>query len=313
MFVGLIKTMRRTFLLYSVILLCFAGVFNANAQTTDLLASKDNTIYSDGDSSNGSGSFLFVGTTSIGFERRALVRFDLSSLTPTDSVISAQLQMFVSKTKYNTETLYFYRLTNDWGESGSVAPYEEGGGTGAFPGDATWNYAFYDTAAWKTPGGDLDPVPSDSEQVGNTGSYTWSGAGLLTDINYWIKNPEQNFGWILIIPIAQPSTKRFNSRENADNPPKLVIQTLAQQSSFIQQTEDNNFSIYPNPTHGEILISEEGGSPLKSIRVLDLMGSTILAVSENAIDGSVQKITLNAKGCYYIVINNSIYRKVIVY
>ena len=99
MFVGLIKTMRRTFLLYSVILLCFAGVFNANAQTTDLLASKDNTIYSDGDSSNGSGSFLFVGTTSIGFERRALVRFDLSSLTPTDSVISAQLQMFVSKTK----------------------------------------------------------------------------------------------------------------------------------------------------------------------------------------------------------------------
>jgi hypothetical protein len=65
--------------------------------------------------------------------------------------------------------------------------------------------------------------------VGGTGSYNWgSTSGMVADVQFWLDNPSQNFGWILIGDETQIETaKRFATRENTDNSgldkPRLVV------------------------------------------------------------------------------------------
>ena len=48
-------------------------------------------------------------------------------------------------TKEKTTTIGIHRLTRDWGEGASDAPNEEGAGAPSEPGDASWNFAFFDS------------------------------------------------------------------------------------------------------------------------------------------------------------------------
>ena len=55
-------------------------------------------------------------------------------------------------------------------------------------------------------------------------TYTWSGSGLVADVQAWVSNPASNFGWVIRgNEITAGSAQRFNSRENSSNPPQLTV------------------------------------------------------------------------------------------
>ncbi|HEY5625272.1 MAG TPA: DNRLRE domain-containing protein, partial [Dehalococcoidia bacterium] len=119
-------------------------------------ATKDNTLYENplGDTSNGAGSYFFVGNTSGGEHRRAVIAFDISGSIPAGvTITNVSLQLRMSRTKAGTEAVQLQRLLADWGEGTSNADGQEGGGASATAGDATWLHTSYDTALWGTAGG----------------------------------------------------------------------------------------------------------------------------------------------------------------
>ncbi len=115
------------------------------ADTINLPAEKDNTLYEEGDLSNGAGDHLFTGSTNTASIRRAVIRFDIDGAIPVGATIdSVQLTLNVSRNNNSSaEDTSLHRLTGDWGESGSNASGNEGGGAAAEIGDATWQHTFY--------------------------------------------------------------------------------------------------------------------------------------------------------------------------
>lgn len=281
------------------------------AQNIELFPVMDNTIFSEADSSNGAGIYLFSGKTAVSTERRALLKFDFSEIQANDSIISAELQLYVSRTITDDQTVTLHRLTSGWGESSSDAPQEEGGGATAQPDDATWNYAYFNTSPWNTPGGDYLESPSAESVIKRIGPYVWSGTSMLDDIREWIYNPEQNYGWILINQGGSKSAKRFNSRENVLNPPKLIVQYLI--ASAAKTISHDNLVVYPNPTHG--LINIKGLSPddLKHLRIIDSSGRELKQLKiMDSMNQDLIQLALPAKGLYFISVNSEFFSKVIV-
>ena len=193
----------------------------ARADVVTLGASKDNTLYQDanGDTSNAKGQSIFSGMTNSTSKRRAVIAFSLAGQIPAGSTIQGvTLTLQLTRTRTQNKTIRLYRLTADWGEGTSHASGEEGQGTTATTGDATWIYRFYPGTAWTNPGGDYVITESASTVVGNkNGAFTWSSAQMITDVVGWLNTPSTNFGWILVgDETGAKSTKRFASRENTD-------------------------------------------------------------------------------------------------
>ena len=79
--------------------------------------------------------------------------------------------------------------------------------------DATWIHTFYNTSFWTTPGGDFSSTPSATTTVGGANSTpTWSGSGLVADVQAWVSNPASNFGWVIRTnETSNGNARRFNS------------------------------------------------------------------------------------------------------
>lgn len=199
----------------------------ALADTVILTPSKDNTIYEDtlGQYSNGQGAYLYTGKTGTELLRRALIAFDFSSIPANATVTSATLTMRLSKRGPQIPgDISLRKALANWGEGASDAGTPGGTGAEAAPGDATWIHTFFDTAFWTTPGGDFSSTPSASTAVEALGDYTWSGSGLVADVQAWVSNSATNFGWAIIGNESTPaSAARFASRENSSSPPQLSV------------------------------------------------------------------------------------------
>jgi len=209
-------------------LLCTAPAARAAnfSSSVAVVAGHDATLYEpSGGVANGAGSYLFTGITDDGFLRRALVWFDVASAIPAGATITgATVTLTLSRTRTNDLTVELHRETAAWGEGTSDAPLEEGMGTVATEGDATWTYSFYPTVSWSSPGGDFAALPSATLVVGHqNGAYSWTGAGLAADVQAWLDGTP-NDGWIVIAQTdALRETKRFNSRENSDAATRPVL------------------------------------------------------------------------------------------
>ncbi len=198
---------------------------SASGQTTvDLTPSADTTIYSGGNGlSNGAGTGVFADAS-----RRALLKFDLSSIPAGATIDDASLTMNMNMTRAGASVTTLHRLTADWGESTSDAACCGAGGGGAGGpaaiGDATWTHSFWETITWETEGGDFIAMPHGSTVVDQSGDYTWTDALMATDAQGWLDNPTANFGWILI---GDGGGKRYASREfgGADIPTLSITYT----------------------------------------------------------------------------------------
>ncbi|MEL7342899.1 MAG: DNRLRE domain-containing protein, partial [Bacteroidota bacterium] len=248
-------------LTFLVVVFLISGMGLLTAQTTiSLTPSEDNTLYQrpNGDRSNGAGNHLFVGRTnqSSNNRRRALVRFGsiADSIPEGATVTEVSLTINVNRaTATNTSNVALHRLSRSWGEGTADAADNEGSGTAASGGDATWLHAFSDTINWTTAGGDFQELASASTSINNSGSYTFSSMDLLGDINFWLEQPDQNFGWVLIgDESTAKSAKRFGSREG-NNPATLSI-TYTLASSSIDGLQSSPLQLYPNPTQDEVRV-----------------------------------------------------------
>lgn len=199
----------------------------------EITSSRDNTLYEDntGTTSNGAGAHFFAGRTNAGSIRRGLVWFDVAASLPGGAAItSASLDLHVSRTTAGNQMISLHKVMNSWGEGGSNADDNEGGGAPAMPLDATWLYRHFDTQFWVNDGGDFSAVPSAAGIVGGVDTYTWgTNPMMVSDVQQWIDNPTSNFGWVLLGNETQThTTKRFDTKENPVESyrPKLILEYL---------------------------------------------------------------------------------------
>jgi spore coat protein A len=217
----------------------------ASADQVTLQPTQDNTLYEpitkDGlqDRSNGAGASMFTGRTKDALDaggqvaaRRGVLAFDIAGNIPAGATInSVQLTLRCTKAKQNTGfNVRVHELLSDWGEgSSNTGNSQQGRGDTPTTGDATWRHTFYDTQFWTTQGGDYVGTASATTSVGGQGDYTWgSTSGMVADVQGWLDNPSQNFGWILVGDESQNETaKQFATRENNDSGgafrPELVV------------------------------------------------------------------------------------------
>lgn len=188
-------------------------------------AALDNTLYEDanGSISNAQGPGLFSGKTRFAGVRRALVEFDLSAIPANATIVSATMTLHLTRAISAGNQQSLHRVLASWGEGASTTGPDEslnagGGGDTATTGDATWVHRFFNTTAWTTPGGDFAPAASATTTVDDIqGPYSWSGAGLVADVQSWLVNPSSNHGWIVLgVESGFANAKRFASSENAD-------------------------------------------------------------------------------------------------
>ncbi len=196
----------------------------------NLPPTRDGTLYEDsGDLGNGAGQFIFTGMTNQPHIRRAVLHFAVAggSIPAGSTIDRVLLTLNMSRTAGGATVVNLHRLTTAWGEGASDAPGAEGTGTAAAAQDATWTHTFFDSSMWATPGGDFVTTSSANAEVAGTGFYTWgSTTTMVADVQSWLDNPSENFGWIVIGDESAPLTaKRFDSRENdiVDNRPKLTV------------------------------------------------------------------------------------------
>jgi PKD repeat protein len=218
----------------------WAGISDAigSGQVT-LLAIQDNTIYSESDMSYGAGMCLQVGRPTISTAnrpliRRALVRFDLSSIPAGSHIVSARFNLYRYPLAGPGIHLRVHRLLQDWGEGNSGAgelcePPPKQFGWAPTESSSTWNYRFFGArVVWETEGGStvqggsFQSSPSDSEIVYPTNQFVeLASSGIASDVADWVGDPASNHGWILLGNEESPGTgMRFASRQG---PLRLLI------------------------------------------------------------------------------------------
>jgi hypothetical protein len=217
----------RIFVCLAVVLLLPSAAF---ADTITIFADRDTTIFKELlSNSDGGGSAMYVGTTTMSAPRRALLDFDIAGNLPAGATITGvRLTLTleqIAPAESQARSIELHRLLDDWGEgtAGRGAPGTRSGrGFPTTPDGtaATWTNRFYNTTPWTNAGGDFAPLASGSTMVGTTrGAYVWdSMAGMISDVQSWLDNPASNFGWILFgVESAASTARRFDTREASNS------------------------------------------------------------------------------------------------
>jgi hypothetical protein len=156
--------------------------------------------------------------------RRGLIKFNLDALPSGVVITSAVLQLKATRVPgFNAVDSSFdlLRINAAWNEGTNSRPNNGGAATA---GESTWNARILGTANWTTPGalGEVAAPPSATVAVSATHNaiYSWSGPGMVADVQFWISNPLQNFGWLLKSQdeVNDRTVRGFGSRESADKP-----------------------------------------------------------------------------------------------
>jgi len=215
------------FVLTPVAALALTVVFEQGLDGYEGIA--DTSIFSELPDNGGGGTDgIFSGTTLQLGDRRALIRVDLSEIPPGSTVVAAQLELAVSMSGGNFGDIAYslHRVTRGWGAGTEVGPVEGGFGAPADTGSATWDAARHGVELWDLMGGDYLPTPSATGVAGPVGTVaSWSGPGLVADVQAWVDDPSANFGWILVSGIEgeQQRVKKFHSSEAEAERPRLTV------------------------------------------------------------------------------------------
>lgn len=181
---------------------------------------------------------------------RALFRFDLSTLPTNTVVLAARVQLVVTRQPgvgepINNASFGLHRMLVPWGEGNKNPTFQAGKGLPASPGEATWNYAFYPTNAWSSPGGtsgvDFSDTESSFQFIYGTDDAFYSFDStpeMVDDVTDWIRQPQNNFGWMLLCAdeSTQSTARRFATREAPDNQPFLELEYLVPPAMQVTRT-----------------------------------------------------------------------------
>jgi len=145
--------------------------------------------------------------------QRALVRFDLSDISPGATITSAVLMLYTFQEHGPGGIYYMHEPTRDWVES-----------------EVTWN-SYASGQAWTAPGCDYSPTIVASAEKPATTANIWIEWSLTSIVQGWISDPASNHG-VLIKGNNEYAdfANRFVPSEYVDDVslrPKLVITGLS--------------------------------------------------------------------------------------
>ncbi|HYE61412.1 MAG TPA: DNRLRE domain-containing protein [Phycisphaerales bacterium] len=199
---------------------------SAFGQVVTLTPVADNTLYESPDMavSNAVGPHVYCGKTNTNVLRRALMRFDVSAIPAGAMVTDVELRLYLNRGEGDGVRYQIHRVTSSWGQGTSNAGDPGGLGAAATPGDPTWTASFFGSQLWTTPGGDFEGEPSAEVVVGSSfATYSWSGPGVVADVQGWVGDGSSNFGWLLRgAEDTLGSALRWSSMEG-ENPPQLIV------------------------------------------------------------------------------------------
>jgi hypothetical protein len=187
--------------------------------------------------------------------KHALLRFDISALPANLQIDSAWVALYLAQTRTplrGDKTLGIYPLRRAWG----AGLGDDSGGFDGRPaqnGEANWQYAQYNFSAWTLAG--ANGVPQD-RAPNPVATRTFSPAALtlgwkewpVTElVQYWIANPDSNFGFVLRETNMSPQTgiRDFIASEYPDSAvrPALFVKigVVAQSIVYaVQETHTSN-------------------------------------------------------------------------
>lgn len=211
--------MRRTAV---AILVISAVAASAHGDLVSISASRDATLYqsSDGSIANGAGQYLFAGKTNQNLARRSVIWFDLAAFVPADATVtSVRLVLNLTQANGGNRTMTVHRALAAWTAGASDPDNTEASGAPTLAGDATWLHASADGAGggvlWQNIGGDF-AAASASLLTTTSGLQTWTGAGLVADVQSYLANPSANLGWFVLGDESAAGTaRRFDSADSA--------------------------------------------------------------------------------------------------
>jgi len=227
------------------------------AAVANLTVTEDTFINSGSPGNNaGTTGWFDAGRDGAGGVRRDLLRFDLSGIPAGATVTSATLQLTVVKVPANgpvNSTFDLFRMLAGWKEGTKTG----NSGAPATAGETTWNARILGTTNWTTPGAKSDAAAtaSASTAVGSAdnATYSWTGPGLTADVQLWVNDPAQNFGWLLTSrgESSSRSVRGFASRQSGadagtltvvytpapNSPPSVSITSPADGATFISPAD----------------------------------------------------------------------------
>lgn len=160
--------------------------------------------------------------------RRTLLLFDIGAIPAGSTINSATLNLSVVITPIGggvNSSFELHRLTLPWVEGNKTG----NNGSSASSDEVTWNNRAHNTTPWSGglgAEGDYELNASASTAVAGNGSYRWSSAQLTADVQNWLNNPNQNFGWLLLSDneVNNFTVRAFGTREaTSDDHPSLEI------------------------------------------------------------------------------------------
>jgi hypothetical protein len=272
--------MNKSLPINQTLILLVLFFFAVNSVSAQITATRDNTLYENinGDISNGSGEHFFVGRTGVelsGRIMRGLVAFEIVEQIPQGVIITdVRMTLHMSRTSSGPQVVDLHRVTTNWGEGTSDAPNNEGSGAQATNFDATWVHTFYPNSLWTNTGGDFVGSSSAAQMVDTVGFYTWgSTTEMIADVQNWIDNPSENFGWLLMgNESSEQTSKRFDSKENITlaNRPVIII-------------------TYEFPNEPPIAVDDDESTDEDVTLIIDILGND--SDSDGTLDPSTIMIT----------------------
>lgn len=196
------------------------------SQTVNLTPISDNSIYQDQPFNSAGVGRLYSGLTATGFRRRAMMKFDFSSIPVGSTILTAELTVNVEQYGGTVTSFYsLHELTAAFGEGTSNPGLPGGLGAPAVAPDATWNDAMFGTAVWGSLGGDfvLSPLTFSSMSAGLGNQVFATGASFVTAVQGWLDTPASNFGVIMVGDEGTNQTARRFGSKDGGVAPVLVI------------------------------------------------------------------------------------------
>jgi hypothetical protein len=219
----------------STVLLLLTGFFSPLlAAIASLIPSADTTLWQTDPNSNLGGYTDFATGTTRNLQRsRGLLLFNIAGAVPLGATInSVTLTLTVVKVPNSlgggpvSSTFELHRVLQSWGEGDNTGRR----GTAANANEATWNNRFAPATPWSIAGAaaplDYAAAVSGTRAITGLGAYTFaSTANMVGDVQNWLNDPANNFGWLLASQSegTAKTARRFATREAASGRPTLVI------------------------------------------------------------------------------------------
>jgi hypothetical protein len=189
-----------------------------------------------------------------------------------------------------------------WGEGDSEAQDGDGKGAPATVGDATWTHAKYPTLQWIKSGGDYELESSVSDTVVLGSDAVFGSAKLTLDVNFWLQDSSNNFGWILVGDEFNLGTSvKFGSRDNNDENLWPVIKLYYQGTSSIYEKQPVPEMRVSQLTNSDaLLVMNPYGPGRASIEIYSLTGVSLWSSRHELVAGENQISTGNLDTGIYL-------------